>query len=152
MAARKRVQKNTIQGKIEAMKSVREVLTSPIQLDPDEQKYFDYVVMAREVSSWDNNSLLIAANLAMSYAQLDEANLVIAEVGLMTKSDKGTPVVNPAITAKTALSNSILQMNRILGLSASQNGLSGQKQAARNKADAEARAVISQVKDDGLLA
>jgi phage terminase small subunit len=152
MAARKRVQKNTIQGKIEAMKSVREVLTSPIQLDPDEQKYFDYVVMAREASSWDNNSLLIAANLAMSYAQLDEANLVIAEVGLMTKSDKGTPVVNPAITAKTALSNSILQMNRILGLSASQNGLSGKSQAARNKADAEARAVISQVKDDGLLA
>jgi P27 family predicted phage terminase small subunit len=78
----------------------------------------------------------------VNYAQIDEANTDIAERGLMTKSDKGTPVVNPAVTAKASLMSTVLQLNKALGLSASQMGVSGKDQDSRNKADRDARNIL----------
>jgi phage terminase small subunit len=152
MAAAKRPQKSKITGQIETMKSVAQHLASPIKLDPDETKYFNMIVTSREASSWDQNHLLLAANLAITYVQLDDANLEIAETGFMARSPKGTPVPNPAISAKTSLTSSILQMTRTLGLSASQNGLSGAPQQSRNEADSKARAIIDKISSEDLLA
>ena len=69
----------------------------------------------------------------------------------MTKSDKGTPVVNPAVTAKSSLMATVLQLNKALGLSASQMGVAGKDQEARNKADRAARSVIEKVAEDDLI-
>jgi hypothetical protein len=69
----------------------------------------------------------------------------------MVKNDRGTPVVNPAITAKSSLSATVLQLNKALGLSASQMGVSGQAQDKRNKADADARAILTQISETDLI-
>lgn len=106
---------------------------------------------SRETSTWNDNHRLLATNLAVTYAQLDEANLDIANHGLMSKNVRGTPIVNPAISAKSSLSATVLQLNKALGLSASQMGVSGQAQDKRNKADAEARAILTQVADVDLI-
>ena len=42
----------------------------------------------------------------------------------------------------------MLQLNKALGLSASQRGVAGNKQDARNKAEQKAREVIEKVTDD----
>jgi P27 family predicted phage terminase small subunit len=148
MAQRKRVQKNTIAGQIETTKKVMAKIEPAYPLDTLQKNYFDRVVRSRETESWDENHILLATNLAVTYAQLDEANEDIKERGLMTKSDRGTPVVNPAITAKSNLMSSVLQLNKALGLSASQIGISNKEQDSRNKADREARKVIESVSDD----
>jgi phage terminase small subunit len=152
MAERKRVQKNTTAGTLETFKHVSAKLESPIKLDPDEQVNFDRVVSSRETSSWDSNHLLLAAHLAITYCQLDEANLSIASDGLMVRNDRGTRVVNPAITAKSSLSATILQLNRVLGLTATSQGVAGAPQAKRNAADAKAREIIDRIASDDLLA
>ena len=151
MAAKDRVMKNTVQGAVLTAKMVSAKIEPMYKLDGDELTYFNAVVTSRETATWNDNHRLLATNLAVTYAQLDEANMEIAERGLMVKNDRGTPVVNPAITAKSSLSATVLQLNKALGLSASQMGVSGQAQDKRNKADADARAVISQISETDLI-
>ena len=152
MATRKRVMKNTVAGQVEMFAAILAKIEPVYPLDGDERKYFDYVVTSRETASWNDNHRLLATNLAVTYAQLDEANHEIASNGLMVNNLKGTPVVNPAITAKNALSSTILQLNRTLGLSASQQGMAGKPQEARNQADAHARTIIEKASTNRLLA
>jgi len=109
------------------------------------------VVKSRETSTWDDNHVLLATNLAVTYAQLDQANNEIKARGLMVKNDRGTPVVNPVVTAKASLMSSVLQLNKALGLSASQMGVSGKEQDSRNKADREARGLIEKISEDDLI-
>jgi hypothetical protein len=47
--------------------------------------------------------------------------------------------------------SSVLQLNKALGLSASQMGVSGKEQDARNKADREARGLIEKASSDDLI-
>jgi P27 family predicted phage terminase small subunit len=142
MAQRKRIQKNTIAGAIQTTKAILAKISPAYELNSFQSEYFERVVKSRETSSWDDNHILLATNLAVNYAQIDEANTDIAERGLMTKSDKGTPVVNPAVTAKASLMSTVLQLNKALGLSASQMGVSGKDQDSRNKADRDARNIL----------
>jgi P27 family predicted phage terminase small subunit len=151
MAARKRVQKNTVEGQVETVKAIMAKVDPVYPLDQLQQNYFDRVVKSRETSTWDDNHILLATNLAVTYAQLDHANDEINTRGLMVKNDRGTPVVNPAITAKSNLMSSVLQLNKALGLSASQMGVSGKEQDARNKADREARGLIVKASSDDLI-
>lgn len=148
MAQRKRVQKNTIAGQIETTKRIMAGVEPAFTLNELQKHYFDRIVKSRETESWDDNHILLATNLAVNYAQVDAANEDIEKRGLMTKSDKGTPVVNPAVTAKSSLMATVLQLNKALGLSASQMGVAGKDQEARNKADRQARKVIEEVTDD----
>ena len=151
MAAKDRVMKNTVQGAVLTAKMVSAKIEPMYKLDGDELKYFNAVVTSRETATWNHNHRLLATNLAVTYSQLDEANMEIATNGLMVKNDRGTPVVNPAITAKSSLSATVLQLNKALGLSASQMGVSGQAQDKRNKADADARAIIANVSENDLI-
>lgn len=148
MAQRKRVQKNTIAGQIETTKRIIAGVSPAYVLNELQRNYFDKIVRSRETESWDENHILLATNLAVTYAQVDAANEDIETRGLMTKSDKGTPVVNPAVTAKSSLMATVLQLNKALGLSASQMGVAGKEQESRNKADRTARKVIESVVDD----
>ena len=152
MATRKRTMKNTVSGQVEAMAMVSAKIESPIKLDPDESIYFDMVVKSRETASWNPIHLLMASNLAITFAQLDEANSSLASDGLMVRNDRGTKVVNPACAAKSALSATVLQLSKALGLSASQLGVSGKAQQSRNEADAHARGIINKVSEESLLA
>lgn len=151
MAQRKRIQKNTIEGQIATTKKILEGVMPAYPLDELQSHYFDRVVKSRETESWDENHILLATNLAVTYAQVDLANADIAERGLMTKSDRGTPVVNPAITAKSSLMATVLQLNKALGLSASQLGVAGKDQDSRNKADRAARSILEKASVSDLI-
>ena len=151
MAQRKRTQKNTVAGQVETMQALLAKIEPAYLLDKLQLDYFRRVVKSRETSTWDDNHILLATNLAVTYAQLDHANAEIQSRGLMVKNDRGTPVVNPVVTAKASLMSSVLQLNKALGLSASQMGVSGKDQDARNKADREARGIIEKIAEDDLI-
>jgi phage terminase small subunit len=151
MAERKRTQKNTIAGQVQTMQSVLAKIEPAYLLDNLQIDYFHRVVKSRETSTWDDNHILLATNLAVTYAQLDHANNEIKARGLMVKNDRGTPVVNPVVTAKASLMSSVLQLNKALGLSASQMGVSGKEQDSRNKADRAARNLIEKISEDDLI-
>jgi len=88
------------------------------KLTAPEQQYFSRIVESRDHGSWCPNHLALASELARSMAQLDEANQALA-AGLIIDGK-----ANPAVQIKVSLSNVIVGLNRLLGLSASQKGLS----------------------------
>ena len=151
MAIRKRTQKNTVAGQVETVQAILTKINPAYDLNELQHDYFNRVVKSRETSTWDENHVLLATNLAVTYAQLDQANNEIKARGLMVKNDRGTPVVNPVVTAKASLMSSVLQLNKALGLSASQMGVSGKEQDSRNKADREARGLIEKISEDDLI-
>lgn len=151
MAQRKRTQKNTIAGQIETTKAMLNVIKPSYDLTDEQQKYFDRIVKSRETSTWDENHIVLATNLSVNYSQIDEANYEINTKGLMVLSEKGWPVTNPAISAKQSLMSTVLQLNKALGLSASQKGVSGKDQESRNKADRETRNILDKVASDDLI-
>lgn len=149
----RRIRKTTIAGEVATMAALSNPPSTFKPVSQEEQRYFDFVIQAREAMSWSPNDIILAQNLAVSYVQLDAINGAIKDLGIMVVNAKGTPVANPAISAKAALSSSILQLNRALGLSAASRGLTGEEQRVRNKADAQARDVINRAAgSDDLLA
>lgn len=152
MGLRKRVQSNTVEGKTIAMKMSSTKVEPVSQLDEREMYYFNMIIGSRETATWMDNHRVLATNLAKTYTQIEELDLKIKTEGTMSAGASGAEKMSPAITAKTNLGSLVTQLNRSLGLMAVQNGLSGKGQDKRNRADADARAVISKIKEDDLLA
>ncbi len=152
MAKRERTLKNSPAGQVETFKTLKDVVEPPIPLEGAELDYFRGIVTAREADTWADNDKLIAANLSKTYAAIDNLWSDIKERGYMVKNERGTPVANPAVAALNQMTSTMQALNRTLGLSASQRGLSGAKQASRNSAEKQAREVLEAAADDSLLA
>jgi len=123
----------------------------PIPLDETEAKYFKAIVTAREHDTWSDNDNLIAANLSKTYAAIDQLWDDIQDEGYVVQNQRGTPVANPKVAALSSMTSAMQSLNKTLGLSASQRGLSGAKQGSRNQAEQQARKVISRVAEDDLI-
>jgi hypothetical protein len=106
-------------------------------LTKPEQQYFSRIVESRERGAWCPNHLALASELARTMQQLDEANQALA-TGLIINSK-----ANPALAVKVSLSNVVVTLNRLLGLSASQKGVSGTTQAKRNQNEFDINEIVS---------
>jgi hypothetical protein len=127
MAQRKRAMQNTVAGAVEQFESIRRDIEPAFTLTEPQMAYFRRVITSREGNSWCSNHAAIATQLAVAMQQVDEANIAL-EAGIIVDGK-----TNPALAAKVALTNVIVSLNRVLGLSASQMGKSGQHQRQRNQ-------------------
>jgi len=151
MARQERSKKSTTANSIKTLESAAKIPESPIVLAEAESEYFKFIVTAREHETWSDNDLLIAANLSKTYAAIDELWRDINTEGYVVENQRGTPVANPKVSALNSMTSAMQSLNKTLGLSASQRGLSGAKQAVRNTAEQQARKVLAKVADDDLI-
>lgn len=121
-------------------------------LDDLEQTHFNRVITDREAASWSPNHLTLATNLAKTYAVIDRLFDQLASEGYTTVNDRGTQIANPAMNALNTMMQASQALNRTLGLSASQRGLSGSKQGNRNRADREVAELNAATDQHSLLA
>jgi hypothetical protein len=142
MAARKRSLSNSVAGLIESAQAIGKALESPITLNVHEYKIFVDVVDHREAASWTRNDLRIAANLAKNYRRMEELNFNIDKDGYTSINDRGTRVGNPEVNILLQVTSTVAMLNKMLGLSASQKGLSDLNQDKRNVADRAAKEAI----------
>lgn len=152
MAAALRSKKSSIKGLVETFQTVNK-LPQPVEdLDDRERGYFDRIVKSRELSTWSDHDLALATQLAQAHVMYQVAVADIKSNGLKITNDRGTPITNPATGAMNQLSSSIRSSAATLGLSAGQRAITGGKQAVRNKAEIDARAVLSKAGANSLLA
>ena len=137
MAKQDRSKKSTLSNALETFRAVSERLEPKQPLTDREVILFDGIIKSRERSTWDDNSIFLAGNLAIMYRRLEELNDMLNVGGPTMVNERGTIVANPAFNAMVQLTGSIQSMNRILGLSAAQAGVSGKPQAKRNRAERE---------------
>jgi len=151
MARQERSKKSTVANTVKTMESVTKIFEPPFPLRETEANYFQWIVVAREHETWSDNDKLIAANLAKTYGAIDELWADINKEGYVVENQRGTPVANPKVAALNSMTGAMQSLNKTLGLSASQRGLSGAKQGSRNLAEQQAREVIQKVSEDDLI-
>lgn len=147
MARQTRQRKSTLANVVNSFDSVQKLQLAPVPLTDQEQVYFVAVIHARESDTWSDNDKVLAANIARTAAAIDDLWADVRTCGYMVTNGKGEQVPNPALDVIHKMTSTLQMLNRTLGLSASQRGLSGVKQAGRNKADQMAREVINAAAD-----
>lgn len=151
MAQKLRVAKNTVQGAVESFQDIQKGIQPPMHLNDRELFYFNQIVTSREAATWSANDKLIACHLAKTYYRLELVDQNLQLNGFVLESNRGTPVQNPACSALNSLMNASQAMNRILGLSASQKGISDAEQKKRNLHEQGMREAIGDTKEEGLI-
>jgi phage terminase small subunit len=152
-ATKKRTAINTTAGAVDMFRSAQFSIAPPAMLTRDiEKMYFGQITRSREVSTFSEIDVTSAALLAVTLAQLSDANEVLARDGLTTTNDRGTPVISPYLSAKSQLATQVLSLQRSLGLSASQRGAASSEQRQRNAREIETRSVLEKTKRNSLLA
>jgi hypothetical protein len=151
MAQKLRADSSSVQGAVLRTKALLTELKCPLSLEPEEQAVFKDIIVQREAASWTNHDMRIAGQLARVMCQINTLHTEIERVGYTRPNERGTEVENPALRSMLSLTSIQLQINKTLGLSASQKGLSGIDQDKRNKADRQARKVLEGASEDSLL-
>jgi len=151
MARQERTKKSTVANSVKTMESARLVAEPPFPLSETETNYFRGIVTAREHETWSDNDRVIGANLAKTYSAIDQLWTDINAEGFVVENQRGTPVANPKVNALNSMTSAMQSLNKTLGLSASQRGLSGAKQGSRNLAEQQARQIIDKVSEDDLI-
>lgn len=143
--------KNTAEGQMDAMRSASMVLQPSQVLTSSEAEHFERIVQSREVSTWMPHDLSVATQLAVTMRRFGELQAQLDAEGLTLVNDRGTTVAHPLLSASMTMSNTIQALTRTLGLGASQRGMAGGPQKARNAADKTAREVIDRISNNELL-
>jgi hypothetical protein len=151
MAQKRRADSNSVEGAVLRTKALLSELRCPLSLALDEIEVFNDIIVQREAASWTRHDMRIAGQLARVMMQIDRLHYEIEAVGYTRDNNKGTETENPALRSMLSLTSTQLQLNKTLGLSASQKGLSGIDQDKRNKADRAARAALEAASEDSLL-
>jgi hypothetical protein len=153
MSAQIRGKKSTLTNSVKTMNELVLTIQPTTKLSEAELIHFHRVVNSRESSTWSENDRTIAGYLAKTYSNMDLLWEEVNRDGFTSETMKGTPVINPAVTALNTLTVQAKSYNTLLGISASQKGVSGTGQAKRNSAEIEARQVIKKASlDEDLLA
>lgn len=152
MARAERKSRSSVGGALEIFQSA-DFRPEPTEvLDDSERVYFDRIVSSRESTTWSPHDIAVATALAMTQRQFFDSMNFVKVNGRTTVNERGTPVASPETAAMNQLSSSVRAFTATLGLSASQRGIAGGRQAGRNQAERDAKAVISRISDDELLA
>ena len=153
MATQLRSKKSTVANSIRTHQAAAATpLESPIDLTPPERIHFDRITESRERDSWAPHDLALAAQLAQTQERYQSAMADVAANGTTLTTEKGHQTLNPAVSALSSLGSAIARLTSLLGLGASQRGLSTDGQRGRNKAEKTARDVLRKVAHCDLLA
>ena len=123
-----RSKKSTIAEQIKTAQAISREVFPVRELNAEENGYFTRLIQSREVETWSSHDLALATQLAVIMRQSDQADEEIQKHGFVLTDGRK----NPAVSAKHSCVSSIVQLTRLLGLSASQKGFGTQQQRQRS--------------------
>lgn len=139
--------KSSITGQIKTAQSLSKDIFPVHDLSLEQNAYFVRIIQSREIDEWSDHDLSLATQLAVAMRQADQADVEIEKHGFVLPDGRK----NPAVSAKSGLTSSIVQLTRLLGLSASQKGLGSALQRQRNKTEQNMRQAFQSIDDDELI-
>jgi phage terminase small subunit len=152
MAKQERQQKSTLKNMVETFQTVNNLPMPPIKLDPEEMIVFERVIRSREVSTWSDHDIQIAANLAQMQVQLQATIQSVKLHGRVVVGPDGSMRINPECALMTQFSTSVKSMTAMLGLTAGARGVAGIKQRVRDKHERDVRKIVESTAEEDLLA
>lgn len=138
MAKQERTRKSAPQNRVKSAQLTKGVIEPWDELTEKERAIFDAVIASRENDTWLDADIEAATKLARIAVEMNECWDQLKTEGRIIYTDKGWPAANPLVGLYAQLSGLYQKHRTGLGLTASQRGVSGNKQAKRNKQDAAA--------------
>jgi hypothetical protein len=145
-------QTNTINGHLDAMRAASQPFPEcPDHLMlPDAAKPFWEAIMAsRGSAEWDGASMMQAALLARTQAQIEQENAALDVEGSIIRNGRGNPMINPRALVLQQLTTRSLALMRGLRLT----GTGKRRDVLKARAlENEMRMTLEDLDPDGLLA
>src|SRR6056300_1023735 len=135
MAKQERPRKSAPQNVAKSFADANLVINPSYELDEAERKRFDAIIDSRERNSWVPADVETAAHLAIIEVERDRTRKMYREEGPKIVDHNGKEMINPTFKVYCDLDTQANRTRRDLGLSASQRGISGHRQAKRNQQD-----------------
>jgi len=134
MNRRQRVDSTTAAVKIMAGAAKAIIPPAHVPLQDEDVPFWLSVIAEFARSEWTDHQLELAAMLARTMADLEREQRDLREEGSVTKTDRGTPVVNPRKAVVQMHAGTILALRRSLSLHARAQGGEGRDVAKRRAA------------------
>jgi hypothetical protein len=140
---------DTIAGQVDKFRQASQSIDPPahIQLREGDRPFWDSVVRAREASTWSQNDLELAANLARCKADIERLCKEIGDEGDVVESARGTQIVNPKHTLLETLSRRAVALTRLLHIHPEAT-VTAKDRAKSATAHREAQHTIASMDDD----
>lgn len=123
-----------------------------VQLRERDEPFFESIVRARPLATWNESDLEIAASLARAKADAERLQREIDDEGDVVVNARGTQIVNPKHTLLETLSRRILALSRMLHVHAEATQGESREQKVKAKAQAQVEAATQQARgDDDLI-
>lgn len=151
MTESRRSKKDSPGAMVRTLKSLKDELQPAFPLSELGLRRFNEVIQSREASSWTPAHVMTATQLASLTEQWERANLELDQESFRV-NNHGFPCMNPLLKIQKDLMVQMINLNKLLGLNAKEQGLTGDRQAKRNLADQDARRIIESISEaDDLL-
>lgn len=149
MAAKKRADHNSLAATRQRVAALsREIIPTKI-LEDNAYRHFEEVITQRERETWTRHDISKATQLAQVMDRLDQALHESLEEDFTVVSPTGQEKAHPIFEVISKLTGTAARIEHDLGLSASQRGISGNKQAGRNEADRKTAQTFGESSGDG---
>ena len=117
-----RTRKDSVAGKRLQLAEGRAPL-EPIQpLEDTAKYYFDLYISTRPSFEWSRGDLIRLTQLSQRMAEIDYITGQIKAEGLTVINQRGTPVVNPLVSARDQLERTAISMEKSLSIYAPVSG------------------------------
>ena len=150
MAKQERTRKSLAQNKAKSYRAATETIQPWDKLDQAELRVFNALIASRETETWSDADIEVVTRLARITVEMDALWEQYKTEGPVIENNRGTPVENPVLRAHNSITQIYKMLRSSLGLTASQRGISGHKQAKRNQQDQKAKRKLASV--DNLIA
>jgi hypothetical protein len=140
MSKQERTRKSSPQNRVKSFVDVQEEVKPTQLLNSEQLRWFSSIIDSRERSTWLPADIGAATQLAKLQCTYEQQMNEAVDDGLIEDG-----VINPRLKAADILFSQIDKACRRLGLTASQRGVSGHKQAKRNQQDSQAKATTSNI-------
>lgn len=155
MTVRKKRSDST-KAAVERMANAGKAMDPPphVRLRDGDRPYWNAIVRARDYTTWTDNDLIQAGNLARCYADIERLQDELDVEGDVIVNAKGTQIVNPKHALLETLSRRAVALSRIVQVHAQATQGDSKAQKKRNVAQREAQQTVGDLldDDDGLLA
>jgi len=144
MARTKRAPSNTVDSLVAAAQAAAAGDILPpehVFLRERDMPHWRNVVRARARSEWRESDLVIAANLARCFGDIERLSRELEDEDDILTSSRGTPVPNPKYSILEQLSRRVMALTRALQMQPAVSGAARDKEKVR---EAERRARTAQ--------
>ena len=123
-----------------------------VRLRKTDKPFWDAVVRARDYSSWTDNDLVLAGNLARCMADIERLQTEIDAEGDVIVNARGTQIMNPKHSLLETLSRRSVALSRMLQVHAQATQGDSREQKKRNQSHRNSVKVAESISNDDLIA